>query len=181
MKILKNSIYLMLMCTAVMFTACNSDDDNADMMEEDQGGSGAEFFTAKVDGADWSADTDLATLIGASLTTSSGITVLVAQGSTNEGSFINFNIIGYDGPGTYPIANDDLQNASGALYGASPSQDDIFQANSIVALGGDIRAGSITVSAQDDNGAEGTFTFEATNGDSTVNVTDGNFKVVFDN
>lgn len=181
MKTFKNSIYLLLMCTAVLFTACNKDDDNNEMMEENGGGSGSELFTAKVDGADWSADTDLATLIGGSLTTNAGITVLVAQGSTNSGSFINFTIIGYDGPGTYVIADDNPQNASGAIYGHSPDPDDIFTANSIVALGGDIMPGEITVTAQDANGAEGTFSFEALNGDTTVNVTDGSFKIVFDN
>lgn len=181
MKTLKNSIYVLLMCTAVVFTACNKDDDNNDMMEEGGGAGGSESFTAKVDGADWSADTDLATLIGGSLTTNGGITVLVAQGSTNEGSFISFNIIGYNGVGTYAIADDDLQNASGALYGASPSADDIYTANSIIALGGGIGPGEIVVTSQDESGAEGTFRFEAAKDGDTVNVTDGQFKIVFDN
>lgn len=166
---------------ALAFASCSSDDDNNGGGDDDMNNSGEEFFRAKVEGADWSADTDLATLIGGSLTTNNNITVLVAQGSTNGGSFINFTIVGYDGPGTYTIADDNLQNSSGAIYGSSPSPENIFTANSIVALGGGIRSGEIVVTSQDENGAQGTFSFEALNDSGTRNITDGEFKIVFDN
>lgn len=177
MKTLKNLTLLLFMSLAIM--SCSKDDDTND--DDDQGNGGSELFTAKVDGSNWSSDSDIANLIGGSLVTANGLTTLVGQGSTNEGSFITLTIIGYNGTGTYAIADGDLDNRSGALYGVSPSSDDIYQANSIIALGGDIGPGEIVVTSQNDSGAEGTFKFEASNGDNTVNVTDGKFKIVFDN
>ena len=179
MKIFKKITFILFM--ALAFASCSSDDDNNGGGDDDMNNSGEEFFRAKVEGADWSADTDLASLIGGFMQTSNGMTTFQAQGSTNEGSFINITILGYNGPGTYVVADDNLQNANSALYGASPAPENIYVSNSIIALGGGIRPGEIVVTSQDDNGAQGTFSFEGFNDNGTRNVTDGEFKIVFDN
>jgi hypothetical protein len=123
-----------VLCMALAVVSCNKDDDDNNMAAAG-GGGGDELFTAKVDGTDWSSDSDLANLIGGSLVEGNGITTLVAQGSTNEGSFITLTIVGYSGVGTYTLADGDLQNNTGGIYGASPSANDIYTANSIIALG----------------------------------------------
>ncbi|MCH9659391.1 MAG: hypothetical protein K0U54_00620 [Bacteroidetes bacterium] len=182
MKTIKKLTFLFFMALAI--TACSKDDDNnGDADGGGQGGAGDEYFRASVDGNAFAADTDLATLIGGSLVTNNGMTVLSAQGSTNSGDFINFNILNFNGPGTYVTA-DDLTNPNGMMYGELQGQTvNGWVSNGIIAISGAIRPGEITVTAQDDNGAEGTFSFEGYNGtDETVKtITNGEFKVVFDN
>lgn len=181
MKTLKQISILFLM--ALAFTACSSDDDNATMEDEQMGGSGEEYFRASVDGRAFAADTDLATLIGGQLNNSGAGMILTAQGSTNDGDFINFNIIGYNGTGTYAVG-DDISNASMIMYGElNGSTVQAWQSNGVIALTGAIEPGEIIVTAQDDNGATGTFSFQGYNGeDETVkNITNGEFKIIFDN
>jgi hypothetical protein len=94
MKTIKKTIYVTFLCLSVILASCSSsDDDNSG----DGGTDGSEFLTAKVDGSDWAASTDLETLIGAQKSKGN----LIIQGSTNTGSFINFTINGYEGIGTY--------------------------------------------------------------------------------
>lgn len=184
MKTLKQISILFFM--ALAFTACSSDDDNmtGDDGGEMGGGSGEEYFRATVDGQPFAADTDLATLIGGQLNDGGAVgNILTAQGSTNSGDFINFNIIGYTGVGTYAVG-DDISNASMIMYGElQGSTVQGWQSNGVIALTGAIEPGRIVVTAQNDTSAEGTFSFEGYNGeDETVKViTNGEFKIIFDN
>ncbi|MEL6812676.1 MAG: DUF6252 family protein [Bacteroidota bacterium] len=183
MKTLQKSMYVLMLFSAVFLTGCSKDDDSSEEGDGGQSGSDTELFTAKVDGADWSADTDLATLIGGSLVTNNGITVLSAQGSTNDGTFINFNIINYDGPGTYRVA-DGIDNMNiisyGELNGGNPVS---WVANGVIAITGVIEPGEIVITSQNDTKVIGTFSFEGYDGTSETvkNVTQGQFEVVFDN
>ncbi len=167
---------------ALALVSCNKDDDSNN--EAGSGDGGSEYFRAQVDGSGFEADTDLATLIGASLVTNNGLTVLTAQGSTNNGNYINFNIIGYDGVGTYTVA-DDLTNANMISYGElNGGSVEAWIANGVLALGGNIAPGEIVITSQNDTMAEGTFSFEGLNansGNSKKTITSGEFKVVFDN
>lgn len=179
MKTLKQLSIVLCMALAVL--SCNKDDD--DNASAGGGGGGDESFTASVDGAAFAADTDLATLIGGSLTSSGGQMVLVGQGSTNNGDFINFSIVNYNGTGTY-TTGDALSNANSIQYGEVAGQSAvIWGSNLATAVLGTLRAGEIVVTVQDDTHAEGTFSFEGYNSAdmSTKNVTSGAFNIVFDN
>lgn len=171
MKILKNVALILMVSLA--FTACKSDDDN----KNPSGGS--EEYTAKIDGSNFAASTDIESLIGGQLTNG----VLVAQGSTNSGDFITFSIIDYDGVGTY-TTGDDLQNSNGIMYGELNGQAaSIWGSNLASSAVGGLTPGEINITAQDDDGAEGTFSFEGYNAQdmTTKMVTQGKFKVEFDN
>lgn len=82
MKTFNRSIYFMVVCLALIIAGCSNDDNSED--GGDAGGTaGGEFFRAKVDGADFSASTDPATLIGGTKSTGNNTTVVSGQGSTN--------------------------------------------------------------------------------------------------
>lgn len=171
-----------VLCMALAVVSCNKDDDD-NASAGGAGGGGDESFSASIDGTAFEADTDLATLIGGSLTTNAGQTVLVAQGSTNSGDFINFSILNYNGVGTY-TSGDNLTNPNSIMYGELAGNTiNSWASNLATAVVGGLRAGEIVVTAQDDDGAEGTFSFEGYNAEdmTTKSVTQGQFKIVFDN
>ncbi|GAB5399070.1 MAG: hypothetical protein Aureis2KO_06550 [Aureisphaera sp.] len=174
------TVLLLFLFSAVLIS-CSKDDDSGD--SEATSGGGSESFSASIDGADFAASTDPATLIGATLSTNNGITVLTAQGSTNNGSFINFTIMNYDGTGTY-TTGDNLSNPNliqyGELNGTTASA---WGSNLATAAVGGLQPGEINITKQDDDGAEGTFSFEGYNANdtSTKMITQGQFKVTFDN
>ena len=180
MKILKNVALILLVSLAV--TACKKDDNN----DDDSGGGGAggaEEFTAKIDGANFAASTDPASLIGGVLSNANGMMILTGQGSTNNGDFINFSIFGYDGTGTY-TTGDDLSNTNSIQYGElAGNSADVWGSNAVTSAVGGLEPGEIIVTSQDDEGAEGTFSFEGYNASdmSTKMVTQGKFTVKFDN
>jgi len=178
MKILKNVALILFVSLA--FTACKKDDNNDDSGGE---GGGAEEFTAKINGANFAASTDPASLIGGVLSNGNGLMVLTGQGSTNSGDFINFSIINYDGTGTY-TTGDDLSNTNSIQYGElAGNSADVWGSNGVTSAVGGLEPGEINVTSQDDEGAEGTFSFEGYNGTdmSTKMITQGKFTVKFDN
>jgi len=179
MKTLKNTFRILFLTLAIGFTSCSSDDDNGG---SDPGGGtgGAEHFTAKIDGANFAASTDPASLIGGTVTTNNGMTVATGQGSTNTGDFINFSIVNYNGPGTY-TTGDDLTNNNGIMYGQiSPLG--TWASNGVLSIVG-IQPGEIVITSDSDGVLEGTFSFEGYNGDTQTSkmVTEGSFKVNLDN
>ena len=182
MKTIKHTLYISLLCLAVIFTGCSSDDDNSNDNDDngDGGNGGTEFYTATVAGNGFEASTDPASLIGGTVSTNNGMTIASAQGSTNSGAFINFSIINYNGPGTY-TTGDDLTNPNMIMYGtASPVA--AWASNGVTALVGGLQAGEIIITSDADGVLEGTFSFEGYNGDdqSSKMVTNGSFKVNLD-
>lgn len=184
MKTIKKTLYISLLCLAVVFTGCNSsDDDNNDGNNGDNGGDnggGTEFYTATVAGASFEASTDPASLIGATVTTGNGITIATAQGSTNNGTFINFSIINYNGPDTY-TTGDAIDNSNMIMYGTvNPVA--AWSSNGVTFLVGGLQPGEITITSDADGVLEGTFSFEGYNGDDQTSkmVTSGSFKVNID-
>ncbi len=182
MKTIKKTLYITLVCLAVVFTGCSSsdDDNNNDGDNGDGSNGGSEFYTATVAGSNFEASTDPASLIAATVTTNNGMTIATAQGSTNNGAFINFSIINYNGPGTYSTG-DDLTNANMIMYGtASPVA--AWASNGVTSMVGGLQAGEITITSDSDGVLEGTFSFEGYNGDdqSSKMVTSGSFKANID-
>lgn len=172
MKALKNSMYVLFLFAAVAFTACsNSDDDAGDNNNNGGNGNGAaEFLTAKVDGADFEAAQDPAVIVAA--TVANG--VLAVQGGQNDGQTIRATINGYDGPGTYETGNN-IANPNSLMYVTiSPvaSWMSTF----------DIGSGTLTVTSDDGETIEGTFSFEGYNAEdmTTKNITEGSFKATIE-
>ncbi len=184
MKTIKKTIYISLLCLAVVFTGCNkSDDDNNDGNNGDNGsnnGGGTEFYTATVAGSSFEASTDPASLIGATLVTNNGISTATAQGSTNDGRFINFTIINYSGPGSY-TTGDSPQNTNMIMYG-SVNPVAVWASNLASALVGGLQPGEITITSDSDGVLEGTFSFEGYNVEDETSkmITSGSFKANID-
>ncbi|MBX2827946.1 MAG: hypothetical protein KTR22_07275 [Flavobacteriaceae bacterium] len=179
MKTFKTVFFLFLF--SAVLVSCSKDDDSSDSAAAGSGG--GESFSAKIDGAEFAASTDPATLIGATLSTNNGITVLTGQGSTNSGDFINFTIMNYDGTGTY-TSGDNLSNPNIIQYGElNGTTANVWASNLATAAVGGLQAGEIRITSQDDDGAEGTFSFEGYNAAdmSTKMITEGQFVITFDN
>jgi len=170
MKTLKSAIYLVLVCTTVLFTACKSDDNNNEEEGGQGGGGGTEFLTAKVDGVDFEAAQDLAVIVGAQVSGS----VLAFQGGKNNGETIRGTINDYNGVGTYRTGND-ISNVNSLSY---------ITLTPIAAWTSTFNIGSGTLEVTSDDGTtiEGTFTFEGFNGSdqTTKTITQGNFKAIID-
>jgi len=76
MKTIKKTIYISLLCLAVVFTGCSSSDDDSSNDDDNGGGGnngGSEFFTAPVADNSFEASTDPTSLIGAGLSTNNGL------------------------------------------------------------------------------------------------------------
>lgn len=177
MKTFKRSIYFLTLCLALVFAGCSNDDDNNGDGGDGGATGGGEFFRAKVDGADFSASTDPATLIGGTKSTANNITVVSGQGSTNTGDFINFSIVGYTGPGTY-TTGDSLTNTNLIQYGELNGQNASSWASSGPTSAAGIAPGEINITVDADGVIEGTFSFEGYNAAdmTTKNITQGEFK-----
>jgi hypothetical protein len=179
---MKKSMYLILLCLSVIISSCSSDDnndtDNGDNNNDNNNNTTEEYFRAKVDGADFIASTDPASLIGATVSTNSGMTVAAAQGSTNNGDFINLSIVNYNGPGTY-TTGDSMTNPNMIMYGTLPAN--VWASNFASFLAG-INPGQINITSDSDGILEGTFSFQGYNADdmTTKNITQGNFKAMID-
>ena len=180
MKTLRKTIYLSFVCLAMVFASCSSDDDNND--DGGGGGGAGEHFTAKVNGSDFAASTDFATLIGGVKSTTSGVTTLTGQGSTNTGDFINFSIYEYNGPGTY-ATGDSITSFNGINYGELVNQTTVnMWSSNLGSAAAGVNPGSITITVDSDGNIEGTFSFEGYNATdmSTKNITNGSFKYTID-
>jgi hypothetical protein len=181
MKTLKKSMYYAILCLALVLTACSSDDDNETNNNEGNNGGSGELFTAKIDGNDFAASQDPATLIGATKSTANGMTLVTGQGSTNTGDFINFGIFDYNGPGTY-ITGNNLTNPNYLRYGELVGQTAMIWGSDLATFAAGIGPGEIVVTVDADGKLEGTFTFEGYNAQdmTTKMVTQGQFKVTID-
>jgi len=179
MKTLKRSLLYAVICLGLAVSSCSNDDDNSNNNQGDNGG--GELFSAMVDGSSFAASTDPATLIGATKTSANGMTTVTAQGSTNNGDFINFNIIGYNGPGTYQTGNN-LTNPNFIQYGELVGQTATVWASNLATSAAGIGPGEIVITVDADGKLEGTFNFEGYNGQdmTTKMITQGEFKVSVD-
>ncbi len=178
MKTSVKKITLLFIATVISSFAlsCSSSDDGGG------GGSAAEgTITAKVDG------TSVTTLEMVTFATQVG-TVLQMQGNTGGTSskaFV-FNLMGFEGVGTYKIGGDDLEflaaNASYVETEVDLSNPMAPETNTWFAPYTDEEVGEIKVSEYvEGDYIKGTFHFKAkrTEGDDIKNITNGSFNVNF--
>jgi len=168
MKTIKKTIYISFLCLAVILASCSSSDDNNN--DGDDGGTdGAEYLTAKVDGASFEAAQSPAVIVGAT----SGNGLMTFQGGTNEGNTIRGSVFNYNGAGTY-TTGDNITNVNSLSYITLP--------NNIWNSTFDIGSGTITITSDDGTTIEGTFSFEGYNaeGQTTKTITEGNFKAIIE-
>jgi len=168
MKTIKKTMYLVMLFTAVLFTACstNDDDDN----DDDGSSGGSEFVTAKVNGTDFEAAQDPAVIVGA--TVSNG--VLAVHGGKNNGETLRLTIGSYNGVGTYS-AGESITSVNSLMYVTiSPvaAWTTIF----------DLATGTIEITSDDGTTVEGTFSFEGYNAadQTTKTITVGKFKATLE-
>ena len=116
MKTIKKTMYVVMVFTAILFTACSTNDD--DNNDDDDGGNsgGAEFVTAKIDGVAFEAAQDPAVIVGAT----SGNNLLTFQGGTNQGNTLRGSIFNYNGAGTY-TTGDGITNVNSLSYITLPA------------------------------------------------------------
>ncbi len=167
MKNSKIKFLLIAILTIFTFTSCNNSDDGND------GSEGEEYLTAKIDGADYAASTNPATIIGATISGD----LLAVQGGDNSGNTISFQIFGYTGVGVYATA--DAITSTNSIRYITISPVATWDSSAVTSLAG-ISPGRIEVTSDDGTTVEGTFYFEGYNASdmSTKNVTEGKFKAI---
>ena len=171
MKTITKTLYLSLVCLALIFTGCNKSDDAEEIIGGGggAGGGGSEFLIATVDGSSFEAAQSPAVIVAA--TTSNN--VLTLHGGTNEGNTIRATINGYTGVGTY-TTGDGISNVNSLSYLTLPAN--IWMSTF------DIGSGIIEVTSDDGTTVEGTFSFEGFNAQdqSTKNISGGSFMAIID-
>lgn len=173
MKNFNQLITIMLAVFVLVFSSCSDDDDD----DNNNGNGGDQYFTAKIDGADFEAAQTPAVIIGATSTNG----VLAVQGGDNDGNTINISIINYTGVGTY-TTGDNITNSNIAQYlEINPVAG--WLSNGVTALVGGLTPGSIEITSDDGTTVMGTFSFDGYNGDdmTTKVITQGEFKANFTN
>lgn len=168
---MKNTMYMMLIALALVFTAtsCSKDDDG-----DDGGEAAAGTVKAKVDGTNFTSSSQTTT---ATLVNSGGTSTLSIFGSDLNGKTITLGINGsYDGVGTYNIGGGANVFVNATYSEASTSGVTAWQAPF-----DDTVAGEINISESSDTKVVGTFNFTAktSDGSSTKVITEGSFNVDF--
>lgn len=168
MKTLKRTMYLAVVCIALVMTGCNKSDDVEEIVGGGAGG-GAEFLTATIDGASFEAAQSPAVIVEARTSNN----MLTLHGGTNEGNTIRATINGYSGAGTY-TTGDGISNLNSLSYLTLPAN---FWTSTF-----DIGSGTLVVSSDDGTTVEGTFSFEGFNAQdqTTKTITNGSFKATID-
>ena len=170
MKTIKKTMYLVMVFTAILFTACSTSDD--DNNNDDDGGTsgGSGFLTAKVNGIAFEAAQDPAVIVGA--TVSNG--VLAVHGGKNNGETIRLTVGNYTGVGTYS-AGESVTGVNSLMYVTiSP----IAAWTTIFGLA----TGTIEITSDDGTTVEGTFSFGGYNAadQTTKTITEGSFKATLE-
>lgn len=172
MRTLKNVMLLVMTMSLVTFTSCKSDDDGGN-----GGNAPSGTLTAKVDGANFqSLD------ISSSATVANNGNNLIIIASNSDGNAFAITIIGYSGPGTYPLGGG-LNITNSASYteidvdlnNPQNSTTEIWQAPF-----NDTQVGEVNISEETDTKVIGTFNFTGknVNGDQSEKIiTDGSFNL----
>lgn len=159
MKILQKISLLFLLALSIVSCSKNNDDENTS--------SGGDFFTAKVDGTDWSAFTGPPDTVAWN---EAHTGLIVLQGSDANGTAITMNIMNYNGTGTY-----DFTKAGFIQYVIAPTQSN---SGSWVCNTASGTTGSVTITSDDGTTLEGTVSFTGLNpqDNSRKVITEGKFK-----
>ncbi|MCO5286327.1 MAG: DUF6252 family protein [Chitinophagaceae bacterium] len=150
MKAFKFGIVSLLLLSAAFFSCSKSGGSS---------GAGKDTLTATVEGK----------AFNSSLATSAlkdGSTIAIA-GTGSDGQ-INIGITGYTGPATYSVSDKAIMT-----YATTTMPIEAWSANMVIG------EGSVTITKDDDNYVEGTFSFKAfsSGGASSKTVTNGKFNV----
>lgn len=173
MRNLKQIMLFVMMGSLLTITSCSSDDESGG-----DAGSGDEFLTAKIDGADFAAAQSPAVIVGAQSVSG----VLAVQGGDNNGNTFSIAIPSYTGVGIYKTG-DNISNQNGIMYleisGSTPNS---WASNFATSAVGGLTPGTIEVTSDDGTTIEGTFSFDGYNASdmTTKVVTQGAFKAIFD-
>ncbi len=171
MRNLRQFMLLIMTVSLVTITGCKSDDDGGS-----GGGSAASgTLAASVDGVSFQS-----LEISSSATIANGGQNLIIIASNSDGNAFSFTILGYDGPGTYPIGGG-ANIANGASYTETDvdlnnpqnSTTEVWQAPF-----DDTQAGELNISEETDTNIKGTFSFmcKNTGGDQSIkDITNGSF------
>lgn len=172
MRTLRNFMLFIMTLSVVSLTSCKSDDDGGD------GGSAPSgTLTAKVEGTNFqSLD------ISSSATVANNGNNLIIIASNSDGNAFAITIVGYTGPGTYPLGGGaNIFNSASYtetdvdLNNPQNSTTEIWQAPY-----DDTQVGEINISEETETKVIGTFNFSGknVNGDQSLkNVTEGSFNL----
>jgi hypothetical protein len=172
MKTIKNFMLLLMTISLVSLTSCKSDDDGGD-----GGNAPSGTLTARIDGTNYqSLD------ISSSATVANNGQNLIIIASNSDGNAFAITIVGYSGPGTYPLGGGaNIFNSASYtetdvdLNNPQNSTTEIWQAPY-----DDTQVGEINISEETETKVIGTFNFSGknVNGDQSVkNVTEGSFNL----
>jgi hypothetical protein len=175
MRHFKNFMILVMTLSAITFTSCSSDDDGGG--DPGPGGAASGVLVAKVDGANYQS-----LEISSSATVANGGQNLIIIATNSDGNAFSFTIIGYDGPGTYPLGGD-LNIFNSASYtetnvdinNPQNSTTEIWQAPYSDEVVGELR-----VTEETDTKVIGNFDFTCKNvgGDQSIKtIIDGSFNL----
>lgn len=170
MRILKRFMLLLMLTSIITLTSCKSDDDDGE-----GGNTPSGTLTARVDGASFqSLD------ISSSATVANNGQNLIIIASNSDANAFAITIVGYSGPGTYPIGGGaNIFNSASYtetdvdINNPQNSTSEIWQAPY-----DDTQVGEINISEETETKVKGTFSFTGknVNGDqSTKTITDGAF------
>ncbi len=179
-KIMKTKVlnlFAIAMICIAGFTSCSKDDDN-------NGDDGNFYFTAKIDGNDFSADMSNPTFTSIHKYHAESISISAMKDAANPGAggfLININS-GYSGTGTYTVGvGGEEENYARYMTGSMATSN----LNSWAAETGNgssannVGTGTITITADANNIVEGTFSFEGYNNadQTTKQITAGKFRM----
>ncbi len=168
MKRFRKILLALFVCSAIV--ACKSDDDGG---PDNNGGEGS--FTAKVNNDSF---TGITGTVVAQLSGSGPGQTLAVSGGTNDSENLQVVIIGFDGPGTYPL---NFTNIGTYSYLPDPSNPDPTTVVVYTTVGNaQGNNGELNVSSFDGDNVQGTFSFTGFNLDDisdTVSITEGTFDI----
>lgn len=178
MKTKALKLFTIAMICIAGFTSCSKDDDN------NGGDDGNFYFTAKIDGNDFSADMSNPTFTSIHKYHAESISISAMKDAANPGAggfLININS-GYSGTGTYTVGvGGEEENYARYMTGSMATSN----LNSWAAETGNgssannVGTGTITITADANNIVEGTFSFEGYNNadQTTKQITAGKFRM----
>ncbi|MCT4629423.1 DUF6252 family protein [Winogradskyella sp.] len=172
MRTLKNFMLLLMTMSLVTFTSCKSDDDGGDGGDAPSG-----TLIARIDGANFqSLD------ISSSATVANNGNNLIIIASNSDGNAFSITIVGYSGPGTYPLGG-----GANIFNSASYTETDVDISNPQnstteiwQAPYDDTQVGEVNISEETENKIMGTFNFNGknVNGDQSLkDITNGSFNL----
>ena len=172
MKIFKQFMLLLMVCSLVTLAACSSDDDG------DGGGSAPSgTLTAKVDGTNYQSMEIASSAIVSNA--GGGAQNLIIIAANSDGKSFAMTVFGYEGTGTYEFTGANIAVTNTASYTETDVSDPMNPTSEIWQAPFDnTSVGSVTITEETNDKVKGTFSFmgKNVNGDNSIkDITDGAF------